>query len=393
MNSNIRLHLPAIPYTITRSEYSHCAFTDRVCLFSPMMRSLGFEVYHYGVESSESGATQNFDLMKKDEWTNLRIQTIQWLNPKLTLEEATEKNSDPKVDISTLSNWSSPLTKEFNKRLRVKLQENYRSNKTDIICLPLAKTHSDAINLDKQLTIEISIGYSGSYSNFRVFVSNSWLSRTLGVENKNPNNYWFVIPCYFDTSQFKLSLNPNPLRIGYLGRLTSLKGCGIIVEIAKKFPNLEFVLCGSGDPTPFLKVPNIIYKPPIHGDERSEYLGSCIAFLHLAKYNEPFGCAPVEAQLCGTPVICSDWGGMVETVEQFKTGLRGHTLADYCYGVQMVLDGRFDRKYIHERAVKLFDMYKLASNYEYVFKSVLDIYNGKNGWYSPDAHIKGILIE
>ena len=391
MNSNIRLHLPAIPYTITRSEYTHCAFTERVQKFSPMMRSLGFEVYHYGVESSQSGATQNFDLMTKDEWTSLRIHTIQWLNPKLTLEEATEKNSDPKLDMSELSNWNSPLTKEFNKRLRVKLQENYRSQKTDIICVPLAKTHIDAINLDKQLTVEISIGYSGSFLNYRIFASYSWMSRTLGVENTNPTNYWFVIPYYFDINDFKLSLNPNPLRIGYLGRLTSLKGCGIIGEIAKKFPNIEFVLCGSGDPAHFLKAPNIVYKSPIHGKERSEYLGSCVAFLHLAKYNEPFGCAPVEAQLCGTPVICSDWGGMVETVEQFKTGLRGHTLADYCYGVQMALDGKFDRKYIRERAVNLYDMFKLANNYEYVFKSVLDIYNGKNGWYSPDTHIKAIL--
>jgi len=388
MNNQIRLHIPAIPYTITRDEYSHDAFTGKVKRFSPMMISRGFEVYHYGVETSESGANKDIQLMTKAEWTDLRIQTIQWLNPELTLEEATAKNSDPTFIVSELSNWSSPLTKEFNKRLRTKLKENYRSKLTDIICIPLARTYHDAINGLNSVLMEIGIGYSGSYLDYRIFESHSWLSRTLGVEDKHPNNYNFVIPHSFDINEFKLSLKPNPIRIGYLGRLISLKGCGIIVEIAKKFPNLEFVLCGSGDPSPFLTTPNIIYKSPIHGKERSEYLGSCVAFLHLAKYLEPFGCGPVEAQLCGTPVICSDWGGMVETVEQFKTGLRGHTLADYCYGVQMALDGKFDRSYIRERAVNLYDMYKLAHNYEYVFKSVLDIYNGNNGWYSPDTHIK-----
>jgi GR25 family glycosyltransferase involved in LPS biosynthesis len=36
-------------------------------------------------------------------------------------------------------------------------------------------------------------------------------------------------------------------------------------------------------------------------------------------------------------------------------------------------------------------MYNLAHNYEYVFKTVLDVFNGKNGWYSPDTHIKSLL--
>ena len=218
------------------------------------------------------------------------------------------------------------------------------------------------------------------------------MSNTLAKENKQPNYYWFVIPHFFDATKFQLSLHPLPKRIGYLGRITDLKGCRIITEIAKKFPDYEFVICGQGDPTPYLSVPNIVYKKPIHGTERSEYLGSCIAFLHLAKYLEPFGCGPVEAQLCGTPVISTDWGGMVETVEQFKTGLRGHTLADFCYGVQMAIDGKFDRQYIRERAVRLYDMYNLAKKYEYVLKSILDIHiPEKNGWYSPDTHIKSLI--
>jgi glycosyltransferase involved in cell wall biosynthesis len=106
------------------------------------------------------------------------------------------------------------------------------------------------------------------------------------------------------------------------------------------------------------------------------------------KYLEPFGCSSVESQLCGTPVISTDCGGYVETVEHFKTGLRCHTLADYCKGIQMALDGFFDRAYIRERAVKLYDMYNLAPQYEYALKSIMDIYNpAKHGWYSPDCHM------
>ena len=218
------------------------------------------------------------------------------------------------------------------------------------------------------------------------------MSRTLGVENKAPSNYWFIVPNYFDTNEFKLTETPQPKKIGFLGRITDVKGCNIIVEIAKRFPDVEFILCGQGEHEKYTVAPNIKYKLPIHGAERSEYLGSCTAVLCVSKFLEPFCGVSVEAQLCGTPVICSDWGGMSENVEQFKTGLKGRTLADYCLGVQMALDGKFDRLYIRERAVRLFDMYKLAYDYEYAFRSILDVQDlKKNGWYSPDSHIVPLL--
>lgn len=392
-NSKIRLHIPAIPYTITRDEYSHDAFTGKVKRFSPMMRSLGFEVFHYGVETSESGATKDINLFTKEEWTELRIKTFQVLD-NITWEEAVKKNNDETIIINKLSNWKSPLSVEFNKRFREKLIENYRGTKTDIVCIPLARTYQEAIDKLNLVLIEFGIGYVGSYLNYRIFEAQAWLSRTLGAEDKPPNNYWFVVPHGFDINEFKYSCNPNQLKVGYMGRIVDLKGCDIIKEVAKRFPHVEFVMCGQGNPAPFLDsaVPNLKYKSPIHGKQRSEFLGDCVAFIHPVKYLEPFGCGPVEAQLCGTPVICSDWGGMGETIEQYKTGLRCHTLADYCHGIQMALDGKFNRKYIRERSANLYDMYKLAYNYEYIFKSVLDIYNPtKNGWYSPDRHIAKLV--
>ena len=71
----IRLHIPAVCHTIKREEFSHCAFTGKVLRFAPMMRSRGFEVYHYGVETSESGADVNIQLMTKVEWSDLRVKS------------------------------------------------------------------------------------------------------------------------------------------------------------------------------------------------------------------------------------------------------------------------------------------------------------------------------
>ena len=72
MADKIRLHLLAIPHTVTRDDFSHCAFTGKVQRFAPMMRSRGFEVYHYGVETSQSGATVDVNLMTLEEWKSLR---------------------------------------------------------------------------------------------------------------------------------------------------------------------------------------------------------------------------------------------------------------------------------------------------------------------------------
>ena len=167
-NSEIRLHIPAIPYTITRDEYSHDAYTGKVQRFGPMMRSRGFEVYHYGVETSESGATKNFDLLTKEEWRDLRIQTIKYVEPNHTHESAVKRNDDPRMIISILSNWSSPLTKEFNKRFKQKLVENYRSTKTDIVCVPLGRTYQEALEKLNVVKVESGIGYNGSYYDFRI---------------------------------------------------------------------------------------------------------------------------------------------------------------------------------------------------------------------------------
>ena len=161
----------------------------------------------------------------------------------------------------------------------------------------------------------------------------------------------------------------------------------IVVECARLFPHIRFIICGQGDPTPFLIEPNIFYKEPIHGSDRGEYLGSLLALLAPSKFLEPFCGVSAEAQLCGTPVIGHDSGAIVENVEPFKTGVHCHTLSDFKYAIQMALDGRFDRQYIRDRAVRLFDMYNVGKKYEHAFKSLLDIFNGTNGWYSPNSHI------
>lgn len=355
------------------------------------MRSVGFEVYHYGVEGSDAGADVDVQLMTRGEWEELRIVSYMHLHKDLTREQAVAQLSKSSSFIGDLANTGTPLYEEFNRRMKVALQKSYRGIETDIVCIPFGFAHDAALTDGTYVIVESGIGYSDSKYNYRIFESYAWLNHALGKEGKAPQNYWFVVPNYFDVSQFPLSLIPaiagDRKKIGFLGRICNVKGCNIIVEIAKRFPDVDFYLCGQGDSSQYTVVPNIHYKEPIHGAERGEYLGSLTAFLCLSTFLEPFCGVNVEAQLCGTPVITHDSGAMVETVEQGVTGLRCHTLAEICKGVQMALDGKFDRQYIHDRAVRLYDMYNVAKQYAHVFKTINDVHNGKNGWYSPDSHL------
>lgn len=381
-----RLHLPAIPHTITHDDFSHCAFTGKVKRFSPMMRSRGFEVIHYGTEGSESGANKDVQLFTRKEWHELRIRSLRFLKPELDTDEKAEAHlSNPQAFYGDLANWSTPLYEEFNRRFKAALLHEYR--KPDLVCIPLGHSYDGALNGLDVITVETGIGYRGSFNNYRIFESYTWMANSVGQENCDPNNYWFVIPNFFNTLEFPYSPTPVVPTIGFLARIGDCKGCNIIAEIAKRMPHVRFVLCGQGNPTPYLVAPNIVYKAPIHGRERGKYLGSLTAFLAPTKYLEPFGTSMVEAQLCGTPVIASDWGAMSETIENYKTGVRCHTLQDYCTAVQMAIDGKFDREYIRSRAVKKYDMYTLAKRYEYVFKTIVDIHNGKGGWYSGTSHL------
>jgi len=384
----IRLHLLGLPHTLINDQYSHCAFTGKIKRFSPMMRARGIEVFHYGIESSESGADRDITVLSLEEWNKLRIESYQFLHPTVSLEDAEQKINDPSTFIGELGNISTPLYKEFNKRARVLLQEYYRSVRTDIVCLPFGNAHEPAIRNLPMVCVESGIGYERSFLPFRIFESYAWMHYELGKKEKYGENYWFVAPNYYDSNDWKLSLTPKVDTVGFLGRIYDGKGCHEIVEIAKRMPHVRFILCGQGNPSTYLNQPNIVYQPPIHGKERSDYLGSLIAYLAPTKFVEPFCGAAVEAQLCGTPVITKDYGAQTETVEQGVTGLRCHTLEDYCLGIQMAQEGKFDRVKIRERAVQKYDMKQVGKTYEYILKCLLDVYRPEeNGWYSKTSHL------
>lgn len=358
------LHLLGLPHTVTASEFSHCAFTGKVQRFAPMMRSVGYHVVHYGNEGATSGANEHVDILFRLELDNF----IGGYNPR-----------GPKF-VGDVADVSNPLYQEFNRRLANELTA--RVEPGDIICLPFGHAHEQAV---RALTtpaywLETGIGYPTTFAPFRIFESQAWYHWHCGRENRTGSDYHWVIPNYYDLSQWTTQETPGKYLL-YFGRICDIKGMQIVVEIAKHRPDLTVVICGQGDPAPYLSQPNIEYRPPVHGMARDALLGNALAVLMPTRYVEPFGGVTVEAQLTGTPVLGSSFGSFTETILHDVTGYRCRTLGDWLAAVEQVESwDSHHRQYISVIAREKYDMYKLAHDYDAAIRQLIDL--ADKGWYT-----------
>lgn len=356
----VTLHLLGLPHTVTDAAYSHCAFTGKILRFPAMMRPLGYHVVHYGVEGARTAAQEHVTIMSREE-------QVGFIGPR----SLTRPFGD-------LAKRDTPLYREFNRRLRRELLERVRA--ADLVLLPFGWGHDDAVKGLPLTLVESGIGYNDLYPGARhkVFESFAWMHYHQGRANRQGTAYEWVVPNYFDVTEWDVVAEPPVDQVVYLGRLMKDKGLDTVMEVAKRRPDLTFTLCGQGDPKPWLTAPNIVYRAPIAGRERSAYLGRARCVLMPTTYTEPFGGVAVEAQLCGTPAITSTYGAFTETVEDGVTGFRCHTLADYLSAVDRART--LDRAYIAHRARHLYGYDRVGRMYDRVFRQIQDLFF--DGWYT-----------
>jgi glycosyltransferase involved in cell wall biosynthesis len=278
------------------------------------------------------------------------------------------------------------LTTAFHDKVMQKLRE--LTKPYDIVChvfgpIPcLVSAASDCFHT------ESGIGYSNTDGAmpYRIFESHIWAHFHYGKTNQiMGKSVWWSIPNYYDLDDWPVVEEPdreNPY-ILFFGRIKQDKGLLEFCEIAKRMPNHRFILCGQGDPSPWMQSPNIEYHSPLHGRERAKMLGNATVMLALSTYAEPFCGSSVEAQLCGTPVISYDFGAFVETVEHGRTGFRTHFLADMILAVERA--PTLDRRYTAQRARSLYSLETVGKLYDSAFKQIYDMRD--KGWYSEKSHM------
>ncbi|SDQ14697.1 glycosyltransferase [Flagellimonas zhangzhouensis] len=124
-----------------------------------------------------------------------------------------------------------------------------------------------------------------------------------------------------DTQLFTLNKNKEDYYFT-ASRMVPYKKMELIIRAFNGMPNKKLIVAGHGPEFSKLNKiakQNIEFLGFVSEKEIINHLQNAKAFVYAAE--EDFGIVPVEAQACGTPIICYAKGGLLETVINGETGV------------------------------------------------------------------------
>lgn len=300
----MRLHVVSLPHTQTTRAYSWCAYTEKVRKLGGMLHAYDHEMVLYAGPENEAVCAEHVTVVDQSDldawfggnWDTSRVFD-QW---------------DPNA--RCWSEMADHAITAIAKRIRP-------GDAIGIIAGLCQQKIADAF--PGYPILEWGIGYSGVLpTSFRCFESRAWQHYVAGFY-RDDNGRFFdtVIPNSFDPADFKYSAEKDDYLL-FIGRMTPRKGLAIVAELAKDH---RVITAGQGDE----RVPGAEHRGLVRGAERADLFAHARAVLVPTTYLEPFGGVAVEAQLSGTPVICTNFGAFPETVVDCVTGFRCSMLREF----------------------------------------------------------------
>lgn len=351
-----RIHLLALPNAQTTKAYSLDGFCQATIRFARMLHDLGHTVFLYASEENEAPCHELIRVITKEEQETFLAATFPEPTP---------------YQYAWIEEWS-PIWQLANARMIREIGR--RKEERDLLCMIggssqqcVAKAHPDL------QCVEYSIGYNGSFAAHRVFESRAWMHAVYAAQQIGDGRFFdTVIPLFFDPAEFRYQPKPDPYAL-YVGRLIPRKGLGIACRAAE-LAGMPLKVIGHGDKT--LVTHGAEYLGALNMAERNEAFAKASVLICPTQYVEPFGSIAVEAQLCGTPVVTTDFGGFTETVEHGQTGFRCSYLGEFVQGLKDA--PQLNRAYIRERAVKNYSMHHLKHDYQRYFDRLALLW--QQGW-------------
>jgi len=242
---------------------------------------------------------------------------------------------------------------------------------------------------DIVLSMDPGIGHGGPIEPYRAYESYAWQNFMYGkiapAYNHFPNMYERVIPAYFDERDYEFQEEKDDFYL-YIGRLIWGKGISVAIEATHALGK-KLVIIGGGtldDIKGSVKcsMDHVQHVGVLGLKHKMRYLSRAKALIYFSLYIEPCGHAPIEAMLCGTPAITTDFGAFAETVKHGVSGYRCRMLNDVYWAAQQVKD--LDPHKIREWAVKNFSIDAVAPLYQEFFDDIISYANKETDWYTID---------
>jgi glycosyltransferase involved in cell wall biosynthesis len=354
------LHCLAMPHTQVTREYGICAYTQRVRKFCSMMHDQGYRVILYAGDENEArcdelvtilSARKQRELLKRESW---------WRDGEIYALPYSE--AEPIWDA-----YNTRAIKQIAKRIEPR----------DLICLA-SGTHAPVMRaFPEHLSTEVCVGYEGVVSNHRVFESRAWAATVYGWQQgaaaADGRFFDAVIPPNFELEDFPAGDGGAGYFL-FLSRMTPRKGYEIAIEATRR-AGAQLWIAGVGGDHP--EAEHVSYVGLVDTKKRAALLGGARALFCPTLYLEPFGNVVVEAALCGTPAITTDWGSFPELVEQGVTGYRCRSLGEFAWATEHA--GELDRGLIRERAISRYSTAAVGPMFSHYFEHLGTLFG--NGWY------------
>ena len=357
----MRFHVLSLPHTITRKDYSACAFTMKALKFCKMMTARGHTVYHYGHKDSVVECTEHIPVTFDED-----------------LEKAYGKYDWKKNFFQ--HNTNDHAHQIFNQRAIVEVGK--RKQPRDFLLCFWGYAHEAIANAHPELiAVEPGIGCANKpFTKQSIFESHAIMNVVYGKYDRWPHWYDAVIPNYFDPADFDFNPTPRDYFV-FVGRVIDSKGVGIAIEVTKRM-GVRLLIAGQGDLKTICgeNIPeHVTHMGYVEPEARSEIMRNAKALFAPTHFNEPFGGVSIEALFCGTPTITSDWGGFSENNLHGVTGYRCRTIEQFVWAGRNI--DKISRQACRDWAMNNFSLERVALMYEEYFNTLSKVYTGQ-GFYA-----------
>lgn len=378
MNKKFRFHVLGLVHLPTSEEYMSCAFTQKNVKLCKMLMDLGHEVYLYGAEGSTAPCTEFIQTH------SLKDIRDSWGEGDNRFEIGYDwKHKQFKHDFNSKR---MPATLKYYTNAVAEIVK--RKQDDDFLLVTQGyyqKPVGDAVGL--HMTLEPGIGYRGSYAPYRAFESNYIRYFTYGGDNPrgdiNGSYYDRIIPNYYNLKDFAVTKEKGDYYL-YMGRLIIRKGLGTAIKAATALGR-KLIVAGQMDAetTEMMKNPIIEYIGYADSKKRMELMGRARAVFTPSIYLEPFCGVHVEAMLCGTPVLTTNFGAFTDYVIDGVNGYKCNTLQDFVDGARLA--EKLDPMIIRKTAER-FSLESVRLEYQRWFQDVYRVYESikdpsKKAWH------------